>query len=434
MPTLLLVGCALAISLTRSPTYKAEVRLNAGTLDVETQAIPGFLVASQSLADLYSRTLDAQQVVEPISDRVGLKPETVSSRLSASPIPESSIFVIEASGPSASGAVALANAASDALAAYVATLNRPPGDNRRLLSEFNQASLALAQIISTRNEARTAFDVARTEENQDALQQAVADVQAAKLRLDTLSSLYQESEQADRISAELVQVVSPATSAWSDRNSVLQRLVILALLAGALAGVAFATIRANVSHARMGGSEVVEPGRQRIVAEQIPLWARFLRALLTVIGLAVAGFLVWLSSSFDVDLLNEFWAAVGLAAGAGLVLGLLRLGRGWMRRGGPGVSVAMLGLTALPASAVAGWVLLATQPEGGWQRERLGEWSTSMGLLDVVRGFGEQPLVLAFGVGLVWALAFDASDRRGGRHESGSKGRRHAISDTSSVA
>ncbi len=138
----------------------------------------------------------------------------------------------------------------------------------------------------------------------------------------------------------------------------------------------------------------------------------FVRALFTLVGVAVAGLLIWLAQTFDLTSANGFWAAMGLVAAAGLALGLSQLFGGWTKWGLPVMSPGVFLLAFIPAAIVVGWILLATQPDGGWQQERLSGWSSDLGITGFVNGLGTLPAALAMGLGIVFAFTFDTTGPR----------------------
>lgn len=251
LPPLLLVGLAVGIAIQRPPTYSAQARLNAGPVNASPQAIPGIAEASKSLAGTYARVVDAQAVIDPVSARLKLEPGEVASRIEASPIPESSLILVEAKGPSSASAVALANATGDSLIRYAASLSRRNDDSPRLLEEFTQTSRSLQELVSTRRRLQASAPRAPTGAQRAQLGRVEAEVEAVQLRLRTLSAVYQASQQG-QASANLIQVLSPAIQADSDRIPVLQRLVLIALLAGVGAGVALAVLRSRRPRRRTG--------------------------------------------------------------------------------------------------------------------------------------------------------------------------------------
>lgn len=154
--------------------------------------------------------------------------------------------------------------------------------------------------------------------------------------------------------------------------------------------------------------------RDRVVADRRGDWGGppLVRALFTLLGVAVAGLLIWLASYFDVGSKNEFWGAMGLIAAAGLVLGLSQLFGGWTKWGVPILSPGVFFLAFIPTAIVVGWVLLATQPANGWQHDRLAGWSGDLGVTGLVNDLGMFPAALAMGLGIVLAFSFDTTGPR----------------------
>jgi hypothetical protein len=157
--------------------------------------------------------------------------------------------------------------------------------------------------------------------------------------------------------------------------------------------------------------------RDRVVADRRGDWGGppLVRALFTLLGVAAAGLLIWLASYFDVGSKNEFWAAMGLIAAAGLALGLSQLFGGWTKWGIPVISPGVFLFAFIPAAIVVGWVLLATQPDGGWQKGRFVGWSQDLSVTGLVHDLGMFPAALAMGLGIVFAFSFDTTGPR--RHD-----------------
>ncbi len=242
-PVLLLVGTAIAIGLARPATYTSEARLTVGRINVANAgALAGFSEASQALADAYSRSIDADGVVVATARETGLSPSLVRQRITATPVPRSPVFRITATGPSTEDATTLANATSNALVAYVTKLNRSNPDAERLAKSYRRASLELARRQSLENLLRDG--------DKGAYQRARAETNLTQLRVETLRSVYLTSQQG-QASTALVQVLSQANEAISDRSSRLQLLVFFALLAGLVVGCALALLRANQAARRV---------------------------------------------------------------------------------------------------------------------------------------------------------------------------------------
>lgn len=227
---------AFVLATLRAPVYTAEAQLGIGRIDVSTYSIPGFVSASRDLAEAYSRALTTTAVTRTLARQLDTRPAEVASRLTASPIPESPVMVVTAKGPSERDAVELANAAQTALIAYVTRLNRSNPDSARLLRAFERASIRLRIA----REARASRSSARS----GSLDELDAAVAKAELEVKTLSGLYRASQEG-QAATEVIQVLSPASSAESDSRAVLQQLLFVGLVAGLVAGVGVALLRAR---------------------------------------------------------------------------------------------------------------------------------------------------------------------------------------------
>lgn len=242
-PALFVAG-ALFYGLHRSPVYKAETRLNVGRIDVVAQATPGYVQATQSLASAYGQAATAEAVIDPTAARLGLSPNVLTARIDGTAVPNSSIVAIDGKGPTAASAMRAANATAATLTAYVADLNSTSPDSTRLLRSFRSASLVAGRDSAAAQRATRAFNLNPTVANRAAVARANATLAAANLRRDTLSALYTQAQQNGGTSASL-SVLTSATSASSDRGTVLQRVVFIALVAGLALGVAVSVLLAN---------------------------------------------------------------------------------------------------------------------------------------------------------------------------------------------
>lgn len=136
------------------------------------------------------------------------------------------------------------------------------------------------------------------------------------------------------------------------------------------------------------------------------------RALFTLAGVAGAGLLIWIASTFDLDANGEFWTAMGLLAAAGLALGLSQLFGGWTKWGWPTLSPGMLLFAFLPTLIVGGWIVLAKQPQNGPQEGRFDRWSGDLGISGFVNDLATFLPVIPLIVGLVLAFSFDTTGPR----------------------
>jgi hypothetical protein len=140
------------------------------------------------------------------------------------------------------------------------------------------------------------------------------------------------------------------------------------------------------------------------------------RGAATLIGVAVAGFLIWfgataLPSEGDATI-GEFWWAVGLIAAAGLVMALSQLLGGWTKWGRPRISRNVFLFGFVPALIAGGWAVVAAEPGDHWLGSHVRDWSDDIGLESLVGDLTKVWPALAFGVGLALGLALDTSGPR----------------------
>lgn len=250
LSVLVFVGGAAFLGLRRDAIYTSEARLTVGRIDVSAPgALAGFSVATQSLAAGYSRAVDAPDVVDLTARKVKLSSTDVANRTDATPLPQSAVFRVIATGPSEQEAVKLANTTSDSLLNYIIGLNRSNPDSGRLFDQFHDAALLVQQRANKRNRLQASFDRKPSPATRRALDAATAAADSATLRRDSVRSLYQTSVQGQSTTS-LVQVLAPAAQATSDRGPRLQLFLLLGLVAGLLLGLAFATLRASRAAAR----------------------------------------------------------------------------------------------------------------------------------------------------------------------------------------
>ncbi|HXH87855.1 MAG TPA: hypothetical protein VNI55_04535 [Gaiellaceae bacterium] len=133
------------------------------------------------------------------------------------------------------------------------------------------------------------------------------------------------------------------------------------------------------------------------------------RGFSTLVGVGVAGFLIWLAAQTGQGTSGEYWATYGLIAAAGLTIALSQILGGWTKGGWPRLSLGVFLLGFLPALVAGGWVLLARQPADFFNTSN---WSRDLGIDPVVSDLGELLAAVAFGIGLTFGLTFDTSGPR----------------------
>jgi capsular polysaccharide biosynthesis protein len=263
IPIILLVGAGVAAGLARDPNYTAETRL--GVFHADVTAYSGSSSAAESLADSYSRAIDANRVVRPVAARFDTSPQDVRARLSAAPIPDSPVFRVVARARSQRQAVALANVASNALLKYVAALDRSERDAARLFRRLGAAESRLNALLAAEDGLKEAIAANSepttlqpttlaptttqptgsqpTEKERLALARARAAAATARDRVTALRTAYSESVATAR-STQTPSVLVRATDAKSDRWPRLELLAFVGLATGLAIGVALAMARA----------------------------------------------------------------------------------------------------------------------------------------------------------------------------------------------
>ena len=137
------------------------------------------------------------------------------------------------------------------------------------------------------------------------------------------------------------------------------------------------------------------------------------RALITLLGVGVAGLLAWLTTTIGHTSTHGYWAVYGILAGAGLVMALSQLLGGWTKWGRPTFSPSVFLVAFLPTLVAVGWILIFHQPHSTLFRGHVTNWSNDIGIEGFVNDMGGPLLtMLAFGLGLVFGVCFDTVARR----------------------
>lgn len=217
------VAIGAAVALLRTPDYTATSRLAVGRIDITSPgALSGFAIATQALANGYSRTVTSQAVARSVSAKTGISVEDVQSHVTATPIAESPVFRIEATSPDPDQAIAMANQSGRALIRYAAQLSRDNPDTERLYAEYRDA-------VAERKQA------------------GPGEGEAAELRVEALAKAYTASVQS-QVATQLIQVISPATEASSDRRQTFMIYTFIGLVVGLLVGATIAFLRESRLH------------------------------------------------------------------------------------------------------------------------------------------------------------------------------------------
>jgi capsular polysaccharide biosynthesis protein len=254
------VALALVAGLARPPSYSAQTRLVVGkTVQLSNlAATPGLALASQQLASDYSRLVSTHSVLDETARALNRTPGSLGGRVSASPIPESPVILLEAHAANAHDAVAIANAGAGALVKAVNTLNTEQlQSSHQLLDRYRKADDALLRdqqtLKSLQNQLnQQGANAPRSLEDQIVAAQTAVD--ADRLDVNSLASDYEGTLSPGRLNEQVVQRVGKADATGNDRMAFLEIALLVGLVAGVLVGIALAAlIDARAAHRREEG-------------------------------------------------------------------------------------------------------------------------------------------------------------------------------------
>lgn len=226
----LLLGVAgVAYGLLRHEQYTAETRVSIGQLNLSTQGVPGFVYAASQLAAAYAGTIDAPAVTRPAAKAAGISVDAARDALSASSVPDSPLFRVEAETSDRQRSITLANAAARTMLTYVVQINRRAGLRTELLEKLGSAAVIAADLglAKPKKASLRAKTLARRE--------------VARARFEALKGLYALAAGGE-LAQNLLQVVAPADVAKGDRRPVLERWILTGALAGLVLGIALAGV------------------------------------------------------------------------------------------------------------------------------------------------------------------------------------------------
>jgi capsular polysaccharide biosynthesis protein len=237
IPIVALVLIGLLVGVTRDAVYSAEARINVGRVDVPAYTLQGVTIGNSTLAASYARAIVAPEVIDRAAREVGIPPNEARNNLTGSQVPKSTLIQIEADGSSSAEAQALANAAALQLIRYVTRLNVRQQEDRAL-QRFRQAEARVERArtkvirISSRRPSSAAAERAR-------INLRTAQLHARSVGARVLQATVAPSPE------NLLQLVVPAATADSDRDTVLQESLLIGLVAGIVLGFGLALLRAN---------------------------------------------------------------------------------------------------------------------------------------------------------------------------------------------
>jgi hypothetical protein len=136
------------------------------------------------------------------------------------------------------------------------------------------------------------------------------------------------------------------------------------------------------------------------------------RGAVTLIGVVLAGFLIWLGVEplgGEETSRGEYWWSLLMCALAGFAIALSQLLGGWTKWGWPRISLNVFLLAFVPALIAGGWVLLYGQPGDGNLAGDVRDWTNDLGIEGLVGDLAIGSLAIAFAIGLVFGLTFDTT-------------------------
>jgi len=229
---LLVALLGVGVGLKRTPTFTASATLQVGQVNPNSPGFYGYTQSAASLATAFSRSISAEPVLAATARKLEVAPARVLGRLSSEPVPQAPAFRVIATGSNARSAVALANAAANAVIAYESESNSANPQAESLLHEYRKASLALAkaneQVQRLSHKGRAA--------GESALGRAEAERNTAGIRLRALGTAYTGAVASQAPRSGLVSLVSGATNASNDRKSKIELYGFIGLLLGVVLG------------------------------------------------------------------------------------------------------------------------------------------------------------------------------------------------------
>jgi capsular polysaccharide biosynthesis protein len=174
----LLAGMGLA--LTRPTSYEADCRMLVGSFEAPSDAIPGYVLASQRVASDYARVAMSPAVLDPTAEGLAIPVGDLRARTTVTAIPESTVIRITGTGDGPDAARSIAEGMCAGLQAEVDRLNSDEGRSAELAALHTQATQVLAEAQVAVAAAEQAVGAAGG--NAAALQQAQATLREAQLR------------------------------------------------------------------------------------------------------------------------------------------------------------------------------------------------------------------------------------------------------------
>ena len=255
LPAILLLAAGVVVGAKKPPTYSATATINVGKSDINTQATPGYVQASQVLASTYSRLVMSQHIAVPAARSVHQSAATVGAELSAVPVPTQPTFTITATGSSPDAAVKLANAAVRALGSFVNRSATQQGGTAQLLARYESAMTNADQLEQTSHTRQRQFaaqqagltpaPVPLTPVTQAQVTKAKVAAAAASLQAEALGNQYLSLAQSGT-APTLDVLINPTGTTTSNRTSNIEKYAVIGVVGGLVIGIALAWLVSSV--------------------------------------------------------------------------------------------------------------------------------------------------------------------------------------------
>ncbi|MGJ7442267.1 hypothetical protein [Aquipuribacter sp. MA13-6] len=247
---LMAVGLVAGVGLATlvPPTYTAETRLLVGGQTLASQSVPGVVFATQELAATYSRFVDDASATGGLQDLIGAETAQTVGSVSASPIPDSSVIILEVSGSDPEDAAVAAQALAEALVAQVQGASQEDITSGAL-AEYEEVSGQVASQRVLVQRLQTELDQLVQPDQEIATPQASIDAARAEvvtaesqlsvltLRQDELGARYLQLSDTDRVD---LTIARPAEVIADDATLLLLIGAVLGLLVGTLTAMLLA--------------------------------------------------------------------------------------------------------------------------------------------------------------------------------------------------
>ncbi len=167
----------------------------------------------------------SQHVSVPVAHKLGEPVGTVSSHLTAVPIPGEPTFTITATGSSAQQAISLANAAENAVVKFSNVSQTQQGSPSQLLSRYVKAQATADRLHAKAGKLQGELSAGLGGVTQAEITKSQVAAQTADLQAQAYGNAYTTLLQNG--AAPVLDVLDPAMSATSNRTSNIEKYAVL---------------------------------------------------------------------------------------------------------------------------------------------------------------------------------------------------------------